>query len=441
MQQNSGPTYKEAALFWLKLGFISFGGPAGQIAIMHTFLVEKKKWISDSKFMHALNYCMLLPGPEAQQLATYTGWLLHGRKGGLTAGLLFILPAACLLLLLSYIYAIFGKIDWVYALFYGLRPAVVAIVCIALIRIAKKALHTFFQYVVALSSFCALFFFQVPFPIVILAALVLGALLGLLNKAKDRRDSNHGSDESEYYINSSTIIPQAVFKPVKLCIQILTSIFLWCLPLLILYLCTADMFFWQPFIFFFTKAALVTFGGAYAVLPYVAQIAVEQYHWLTHTQMIDGLALGETTPGPLVLVLSYVGFMAGFQFFDGTVSAGILGLSLSTFYTFLPCFLFIFAGAPLIERTHSNKTVRSIMQFVTPAVTGVVLNLTLYLALPVLFGVQDVTHLQLQAIHVDIPALVWLLISLVFLIRFNRSMIAWICVSALFGLATYLLQA
>jgi chromate transporter len=435
---NNKPTFKEALKFWTKLGFISFGGPAGQIAIMHEYLVENKKWISESKFMHALNYCMVLPGPEAQQLATYIGWMLHGKWGGLAAGILFVLPSMFILLLLSSIYVTYGNIPWIYALFNGLKPAVIAIVILALIKIGKKSLLSPFHIFVAVAAFVCIFFFDIPFPLIIVGAILLAfvtkKVLPKLLNSKSNTKNTQIQDESEYYINQSTISENSGFNPMRFWKQITSALILWILPLTAFYFLTADFDFWKDLVFFFTKAAFVTFGGAYAVLPYVAQVSVEKFHWLTNFQMIDGLALGETTPGPLIMVLVFVGFMAGYNQFSGSLAMGSLGLLTTTFYTFLPCFLFILVGAPIIERTQENKTVKALLSIVTAAVVGVVLNLTIYLGKAVIFP----TELSLQGL--DYVTLLWIVVSFFAMYRFKIGMITWIGVSALFGLTYYLLQ-
>ncbi|MFM7092728.1 MAG: chromate efflux transporter, partial [Bacteroidota bacterium] len=383
------PTFKEALKFWIKLGFISFGGPAGQISIMHQYLVTKKKWISDRKFLHALNYCMLLPGPEAQQLATYIGWLLHGTRGGLAAGILFVLPSVFILLGLSMLYVSFGNIPAIYALFNGLKPAVVAIVILALIRIGKKSLMSPFHYLLSFIAFICLFFFNVSFPFIIFGAILIAAvshsfipgLFKTIHKASGQKEDN----ESEYYLNQHTIVAHAGFNLNKVAKQIGIAVLLWLTPVIAFYFFTADFDFWKRLVLFFTQAALVTFGGAYSVLPYVAQVSVEKFHWLSNLEMIDGLALGETTPGPLIMVLAFVGFMAGHHQYGSSLPMGALGMITTTFYTFLPCFLFILAGAPIIERTRENKIVKEILSLVTSAVVGVMLNLTIYVAMAVLF--------------------------------------------------------
>ncbi|MGL2967166.1 chromate efflux transporter [Flavobacterium sp. XGLA_31] len=429
------PSFKTALLFWLKLGFISFGGPAGQIAIMHEELVDRKKWISDSRFLHALNYCMILPGPEAQQLAIYIGWLLHGTMGGLAAGILFVLPSLFILLGLSTVYVTFGNMPWVYALFSGLKPAVIAIVIVALIRIGKKALVGSFHYFVALASFICIFFFNVPFPVIILGALAAATITRYFLPdflAKNRIKYNpEETDESEYYVNKNTVPKDTGFQPLRFWKQISTGVILWCIPLTACYFLVRDFSFWKTLAGFFTKAALVTFGGAYAVLPYVAQVSVEKFHWLNKLQMIDGLAMGETTPGPLIMVLAYVGFMAGYNHFGSSIGMGTLGLLTTTFYTFLPCFLFIFIGAPIIERTQQNKKIKEILALVTAAVVGVILNLTLYLGKAVIF--PKIVSLDL----VDGVSLGWVILSFIALYRFKTRVITWIGVSAVFGLVAY----
>lgn len=430
------PTFKEAIKFWTKLGFISFGGPAGQIAIMHEYLVDKKKWISDSKFLHALNYCMILPGPEAQQLATYIGWLLHGRWGGLAAGILFVLPSMFILLGLSVIYVSFGNIPWIYAMFSGLKPAVIAIVILALIKIGKKSLLSPFHFFVAFTAFVCIFFFSIPFPLIIIGAIILAAMsrqfFPTFFKTNNSLVCKKGIDESEYFINKNTVVENVGFNPIRFWKQVLTGILLWTIPIIAFYFLTAEFEFWKKLSIFFTQAAFVTFGGAYAVLPYVAQVSVEKFNWLTNLEMIDGLALGETTPGPLIMVLVFVGFMAGHNHYGSSLLMGTLGLVTTTFYTFLPCFLFIFAGVPIIERTQENKRVKEILSLVTAAVVGVVLNLTIYLGRAVIFPKE------LSLAGLDYITLGWTVISFLAMYRFKVGMIAWIGICAVFGLVYYL---
>lgn len=432
------PSFKEAFWFWLKLGFISFGGPAGQIAIMHEFLVEKKKWISESRFLHALNFTMILPGPEAQQLATYTGWLLHGTKGGLVAGIFFILPSMFILLGLTALYATFGNIPWVYAMFNGLKPAVMAIVILALIKISKKSLHTPFHFLLAVAAFIGMFFFNVPFPLVIIGSLLLAFIVRKtapkLFKQTNAAKEQLAKDEDQYFINHNQVLPNAGFKFLRLLKQVFVTASIWVIPFGLFYFFSQNFDFWKQLSLFFTKAAFVTFGGAYAVLPYVAQVSVEQLGWLTELQMIDGLALGETTPGPLVMVLVFVGFMAGFNNYGGSVLMGSLGLIATTFFTFVPCFLFIFAGAPIIEKTRENEKIKQALTLVTASVVGVILNLTIYLGRAVVFP----RGVSLD--KVDYITLSWIVISFVAMYRFKVSMMVWIGISTLFGLAYYFIS-
>lgn len=431
------PTFKEALKFWIKLGFISFGGPAGQVAIMHEFLVEKKKWISDSKFLHALNYCMVLPGPEAQQLAIYSGWMLHGTLGGIAAGILFVLPSMFILLGLSVIYVSFGNLPWVLALFSGLKPAIIAIVILALIKIGKKSLLSPFHYFVAITAFVCIFFFNVPFPFIIVSAIIIATIcrhfFPLFFDISNQKTIQNEVDENEYYINKHTLKANIGFKPLKFLKQLSFAVLLWSTPLVAFYFFTSEFEFWEKLTLFFTKAALVTFGGAYAVLPFVAQESVEKLNWLSNLQMIDGLALGETTPGPLIMVLVFVGFMAGQNHFGGSIAMGTLGLLATTFYTFLPCFFFIFIGAPIIEQTQENKRIKEILSLVTATVVGVILNLTIYLGkvliFPNNFSINGLNYVTLS----------WTIISFIAMYRFKIGMITWIGISAFFGIVYYLL--
>lgn len=434
----SRPTYKDALKFWIKLGFISFGGPAGQIAIMHEYLVDKKKWISESKFLNALNYCMLLPGPEAQQLAAYIGWLLHGVKGGLTAGILFIIPSMFILLGLSITYVSYGEIPWVYSLFNGLKPAVVAIVIIALIKIGSKSLVSPLHYFVAVAAFVCIYFLNISFPLIILGSILLALLSSKIFPGMMKANSenpNTDSDklnEDEYFLNNNSVIKGIEFNSSKFFKLTSAFLILWILPFIIIYTSSNNFEFWKTLYLFFSKAAFVTFGGAYAVLPYVAQFSVENLKWLTDLQMIDGLALGETTPGPLVMVLAFVGFMAGYNYFDSSILMGSLGLIATVYFTFLPCFYFIFAGAPLIERTQENNKLKTSLSIVTAAVVGIILNLTIYFGKAVIFP----NGVSVQ--NFDIPSFIWILISLIALYKYKVNVILWIVISAVFGLVYYL---
>jgi len=426
------PSHSEAMKFWLKLGFISFGGPAGQIAIMHEFLVVKKRWISESRYLHALNYCMLLPGPEAQQLATYMGWLLHGTRGAVAAGSLFILPSVLIMLALSIVYVTWGNIPWVYSMFSGLKPAVIAIVILALIKIAGRSLKSPLHYIIASAAFAGLYFFNVPFPLIIVGAIIAATIFTFLftqkNSHLSQEEFSESLDESEHVINTGTKIEHTGYSSARLIRQVITFVTLWFLPLALFSILSTDFSFWKNLAFFFTKAAIVTFGGAYAVLPYVAQVSVEQFKWLTELQMIDGLALGETTPGPLIMVLSFVGFMGAYSHFGSSLLMGSIGLITTTFYTFLPSFLFILAGAPIIERTHESPKIKSVLGFVTAAVVGVILNLTIYLGKAVVFP----NGVSLGGIN--IPAVVWIIVSVIALQKFKVNMFLWIILSAIFGI-------
>jgi chromate transporter len=383
------PSFREAFRFWVRLGFISFGGPTGQIAIMHSELVEKKKWISDSRFLHALNYCMLLPGPEAQQLAVYIGWLLHRTWGGIVAGAFFVIPSMFILWLLSFVYVNYGNIPWVAAIFYGLKPAVLAIVASAVLRIGSKALKNEVMWAIAAIAFVSIFFLKVPFPIIVMGAALIGFFGGKFWKEKFFIVSGHGSKKSEQSVIDDETISPAHTKPtlaraIKVCAACLV---LWWLPVLLLVLWLGANHALVKESIFFSKAAMVTFGGAYAVLPYVSQQAVEQYQWLTAGQMMDGLGLAETTPGPLIMVLQFVGFLGGWNQ-PGPLSpllAATIGAFITTWTTFIPCFLWIFLGAPHIEQLRGNVKLTTALSAVTAAVVGVVLNLAVWFGMHVLF--------------------------------------------------------
>ena len=379
--------------FWLKLGFISFGGPAGQISIMHQELVENRRWISERRFLHALNYCMMLPGPEAQQLATYIGWLMHRTAGGIVAGTLFVLPSLLILIALSWVYIAFGDIPLVAGLFYGIKPAVTAIVVQAAHRIGSRALKNHWLWGIAAAAFVAIFAFNVPFPAIIAVAALIGYLGGRVTPEKFAIGGGHGQANKSFgpaLIDDDTPTPQhARFDWIRLAQVLIMGAVLWLVPMGFL---TAT-YGWDHTLvqmgWFFTKAALLTFGGAYAVLPYVYQGAVGHYGWLTPAQMIDGLALGETTPGPLIMVVAFVGFVGGYvkAVFgpDAPFLAGALAAALVTWFTFLPSFLFILAGGPLVESTHGNIKFTAPLTAITAAVVGVILNLALFFGYHVLW--------------------------------------------------------
>jgi chromate transporter len=382
----------EAFRYWLKLGFISFGGPTGQIAIMHQDLVERKRWISEKRFLHALNYCMLLPGPEATQLATYIGWMMHRTRGGIIAGSLFVLPSLFILIALTWIYLAFGDVPAISGLFYGIKPAVTAIVLFAAWRIGSRALRNAWLWTISAAAFVAIFAFHVPFPAIVLTAGILGYAGGRIAPEKFTTGS-HGSAGKHYgaaLIDDATATPpHALFRWPRFLAVLGSFIAVWGGSLASL----AALFGWESALvkmgWFFTKAALLTFGGAYAVLPYVYQGAVEQYQWLSAAQMIDGLALGETTPGPLIMIVAFVGFVGAWtQAALGTGAlalAGCAGAVVATFFTFLPSFLFILLGGPLIESTHGDLRFTTPLTGITAAVVGVILNLAAFFAWHVLW--------------------------------------------------------
>ncbi|EPO0797967.1 chromate efflux transporter, partial [Acinetobacter baumannii] len=386
-------TFWQAFLFWLKLGFISFGGPAGQIAVMHQELVEQKRWISEKRFLHALNYCMLLPGPEAQQLATYIGWLMHRTVGGLVAGILFVLPSLFILIGLSWVYIKFGDVPVIAGIFYGIKPAVTAIVFHATYRIGSRSLKNKFLWVVAIAAFFAIFVLKLPFPLIVLSAGIAGYLTSKKYPELFSSAAGHKASQKDYgpaLIDDDTPTPEhAKFHWLRLAKLIFVAIILWLLPILAL----GAYFGWQhsytQMAWFFTKAALLTFGGAYAVLPYVYQGAVNHFGWLSPTQMIDGLALGETTPGPLIMVVAFVGFLGGVNHSllgsEHLFFAGALGAVIVTWFTFLFSFIFIFAGAPIIESTHNEIKFTAPLTAITAAVVGVILNLALFFSYHVLW--------------------------------------------------------
>ncbi len=385
--------FGEALRYWLKLGFISFGGPAGQIAIMHQELVERRRWISEHRFLHALNYCMLLPGPEAQQLATYIGWLMHGVKGGIAAGGLFVLPSVFILIALSWIYLAFGHLPAVAGVLYGIKPAVTAIVLFAAYRIGSRALKNGLLWGIAAAALLAIAAFEVPFPAIVLGAALAGALGGRLRPALFKVGGGHGGAEKSYgaaLLDDHTPVPEhARFRPARLLAFGLVGGLLWLGVLGAL----AAAFGWQgtptSMGWFFSKAALLTFGGAYAVLPYVYQGAVEHYQWLSAGQMIDGLALGETTPGPLIMVVAFVGFVGAWTKAvfgpESLALAGCLGALVATFFTFLPSFVFILVGGPAVEATRGELRFTAPLTGITAAVVGVIVNLALFFAYHVLW--------------------------------------------------------
>ncbi len=374
----AAPSLGEATREWARIGILSFGGPAGQIALMHRIVVDEKRWISETRFLHALNYCMLLPGPEAMQLATYVGWLLHGTRGGIIAGTLFVLPGFLVIVALSTLYALFQQTSWLDGLFFGLKAAILAIVIEALIKIGKRALKSGFAVLLAGAAFVAIFALDVPFPLIIAAA----ALVGFLGARFAPPDADTEGDTT---VESASDAAAPSLSRAPRLIAVWCG--LWVAPFLISGVLWGFESVFAAIMVFFSKMAVVTFGGAYAVLAYVAQQAVETLGWLKPGEMLDGLAMAETTPGPLVLVLTYVGFLAGFREATGLppLAAGMLGATLATWATFVPCFLWIFLGAPHIERLRQNTVLSGALKAITAAVVGVILNLAVWFALHVLF--------------------------------------------------------
>ena len=432
----------EAFLFWLKLGFISFGGPAGQISIMHQELVERRRWISEKRFLHALNYCMLLPGPEAQQLATYIGWLMHRSCGGVIAGALFVLPSLFILIGLSWVYIAFGEVPVVAGIFYGIKPAVTAIVVHAAHRIGSRALKNGWLWAMAGASFVAIFAYNVPFPLIVLMAAIIGYVGGRFAPRKFVIGGNHAAAKNSFgpaVIDDDTPPPEhARFSWGHLVRLLLVGAGLWILPMGLLTL----SFGWDGTLtqmgWFFTKAALMTFGGAYAVLPYVYQGAVGHYGWLTPTQMIDGLALGETTPGPLIMVVAFVGFVGGYVYpmfgSEHPFLAGAVAASLVTWFTFLPSFLFILIGGPLVESTHNAIKFTAPLTGITAAVVGVILNLAMFFGYHVLWPKGFGGALDWPCASIAAAAAIALF-------RFKRGVIEVLFACALAGLAVHLLRA
>ncbi len=437
-------SFAEAFRVWLKIGFISFGGPAGQIAVMHRIVVEEKKWLGEARFLHALNYCMLLPGPEAQQLATYIGWLLHRTAGGLAAGLLFVLPGAVVMLGLSMLYAGYGELKLVQAIFYGVKAAVLAVVIAAVIRIGQRALKNWAMISLAALSFVAIFFFTVPFPAIVAGAALIGfaggyfrpdlfgagAESGAEDGIVDRRMEDGQLDDARPTL-AGTLKTAAIWLTV------------WLLPvaLLFFFLGPADVFAQEAF--FFCKMAVVTFGGAYAVLAYVAQQAVEVYGWLAPGEMLDGLGLAETTPGPLIMVVQFVGFLGAFRNPGGLdpMLAGVIGAGITTWVTFAPCFMWIFLGAPFIEALRGRRSLSAALSAITAAVVGVILNLAIWFALNITFG--EVTEIDVGAVRLLAPtwqtldpiSLALTLAALLAMLRFKAGMIPTLLGAAVLGVA------
>ena len=429
-------TLAQAALYWLKLGFMSFGGPAGQIAIMHHDLVEEKRWISEKRFLHALNYCMILPGPEAQQLATYIGWLLHRTWGGIIAGGLFVLPSFFILVGLAWVYMAYGSLPAVAGMLYGFKPAVVAIVLFAAYRIGSRVLRNAVTWSIAAAAFFAIFVFKLPFPVIVFTAGLIGFVGGNISPQYFKSGGGHGSAQKGFgpaLIDDDTPTPtHALFSWVKLARVTAVGLALWVVVISTLTLRYGWDGAFTQIGWFFTKAALLTFGGAYAVLPYVYQGAVEHYQWLSPVQMIDGLALGETTPGPLIMVVTFVGFVGGWtkEAFgpDAIFASAFVASAVATFFTFLPSFIFILLGGPFIETTHGNLKLTAPLTAITAAVVGVIVNLALFFAYHVFWpsGLNQ---------PVDwLPVLI-VAVALIALFRFKAGVISIILSCGILGMA------
>jgi chromate transporter len=401
-----GVSYGEAVRVWTRIALLSFGGPAGQIAVMHRILVEEKRWIGETRFLHALNYCMLLPGPEAQQLATYIGWLMHKTKGGLTAGALFVLPGFLAILGLSFVYALLGRVPLIEGLFFGLKAAVIAIVLQALVRIGSRALRTAATRVVALAAFVAIFLFGVPFPIIVLAAGLIGFAAARAGSLGFSGGGAHGPALATRVEDADSLLGEEVpdhARPTKRWSLAVSAILLvlWLTPVAALLLLAGPDHVFTRIAVFFSQIAVVTFGGAYAVLAYVAQQAVDTYGWVTPGEMVDGLALAETTPGPLIMVTQFVGFMGALRNPGGLdqLLAATVGAVLTTWVTFVPCFLWIFLGAPFAERMRGNRALGAALTAISAAVVGVILNLALWFAAHALFA----RMVELPALGVELP--------------------------------------
>jgi chromate transporter len=442
---DHGVGLRAALRVWAMVAINSFGGPAGQIAVMHRFLVEERRWISEQRFLHALNFCMLLPGPEAQQLATYIGWLMHGNVGGLMAGVLFILPGVVAILALSMAYAILGGIGAVDGLFFGLQAAVVAVVIEAVLRIGRRALKTGAQVALAAAAFVAIFFIELPFPLIVLAAGLIGYFGGRL-RPELFTTTGHGSGDAQG--------PQAIIADDGAAISVQSSrsalraaavaLLLWLVPVVVLFavLGAANVFTQQAALF--SKSAVVTFGGAYAVLAYIAQQAVGTYGWLRPGEMLTGLGMAETTPGPLIMVVQFVGFMAAYRNPGSLdpVTAGVLGSAVATWVTFAPCFFFIFAGAPFIERLRGNRSLTAALSAITAAVVGVVLNLAVWFTINTAFArVDEVRRYGIRLLSpewasVNLPAVAITLLAILAIFKFKVSVLKTLLACAGLGLLT-----
>jgi chromate transporter len=445
------PTFREAIGVWAKVGLLSFGGPAGQIALMHRMLVDERRWIGEQRFLHALSYCMLLPGPEAQQLAIYIGWLMHGLRGGLVAGILFVLPGACVMLILSAVYALYHDLPAMHALFLGVKAVVLAIVIQAILRIGARALKNRAAVALAVAAFIGLYVLHIPFPLIVLAAGIIGWVGHRLAPSIFTGGGSHGNSKQtpdthgliDALIESGDLqhTRPSTMRALR---TLIAWLFIWLGPILLIRIATGPLSVWSNVGEFFSVMAVVTFGGAYAVLAYVAQAAVQSYGWLMPREMVDGLGLAETTPGPLILVLQFVGFMAAFRSPDGMdpLLAGTLGAALTLWATFAPCFLWIFVGAPYVEALRSNRAISAALGAVTAAVVGVIANLALWFGLHVLFTrTEDVSVGGLTIQFPVLTSLDWIaaaiaLAAIVAILRFRVGTLTTLVFGALAGLAT-----
>ena len=451
--RDHGIPFGDAVRVWARIAALSFGGPAGQIAVMHRILVEEKKWIGEERFLHALNYCMLLPGPEAQQLAAYIGWLLHKTKGGLVAGALFVLPGFLAILALSYIYVLLGHAPLIEGLFFGLKAAVLAVVIQAVVRVGSRALKNNVLRGIAVAAFVAIFFLDAPFPLIVLAAALGGYVGGRTGIAAFKGGGGHGPAGGKIVHDSETALgeglPDHARPNLAWSLKISgTLLFLWLAPVVLLFALAGPDNVFSQIAAFFSQMAVVTFGGAYAVLAYVAQEAVGTYGWLQPGEMLDGLGLAETTPGPLIMVTQFVGFLAAFREATGLppLVAATLGAILTTWVTFVPCFLWIFAGAPFVERLRGNRALSAALSAITAAVVGVILNLAVWFAIHTLFGRVEEVRIGGAGFEVPIlaslnlPALVFAAAAAIAVFRFKIGMIPVLLVSAGLG-AAYVLIA
>ena len=450
-ESRHGVSLRDALEVWLRVASLSFGGPAGQIAVMHRILVEEKRWISEQRFLHALNYCMLLPGPEAQQLATYIGWLMHRTLGGIIAGGLFVVPGIISIMALSYVYAAWGNVPVIVALFFGLKAAVLAIVVEAVVRIGKRALKNDVMIALAAIAFVGIFFFNVPFPIIVFSAAIIGFVAGLMGLAEFEANAGHAADKGKPAVVDDMLgegIPEHTRPTVARALAVSAIwLALWLIPVIALLVTLGRGNVFSEIAVFFSKMAVVTFGGAYAVLAYVAQQAVENYSWLKPGEMLDGLGMAETTPGPLIMVLQFVGFMGAYRD-PGSLPpmmAGTLAGLLATWVTFTPCFLWIFLGAPFVETLRGNKALNAALSAITAAVVGVVLNLAIWFAIHSVF--RETVPVHAFPLSFDAPRLAsvdWLALALtiaaaVAIFRFKIGMIATLAACCGTGIALFLL--